>query len=901
MLYFLYTLIIYPLIQIIEFAFMLFQNVFKNAGVSVIGVSLAVSILCLPLYIVAEHWQQVQRDIEKKLDPSIRRIKTAFKGDEQYMILSTFYRQNHYSPIMAMRSSFGLLIQIPFFIAAYSFLSHLPILQGKGFWFIRDMGQQDALFSIGSFPINVLPVAMTVINIIAGAIYTKGFKAKDKIQIYGMALVFLVILYASPSGLVLYWTMNNVFSLVKNIFYKIKNPKKVLYILLVAAVAGLDAYLLFVHHGFMHKRLLLAVAVSLLLLAPLAIRCVSYLLDTVLQPLTESPKTRLLLFIPSCLALCLFAGLVIPSFVINSSAVEFANIDGFGSPLYFLYNSTVQMLGLLVFWMCCIYFLFNKRVQTVFAIIMPSILFISLIDAFVFSGDYGTLSRLITFASTITAAPVYQQVLNILCVLAALALPVVIIRFGRVKILTGFVSIILIAECAISIVHLAQIQGAYSEYERTLAGEIQEEKQVTPLYHFSKTGKNVVVFMFDRAENAYVEPIFDAFPELYDIYDGFTLYRNTVSYNQGTLLAAPPLFGGYEYTPAEINRRNTERLVDKQNEALLLMPRIFTETADFTATVSDLSWANYSWIPDMSICNAYPKITGHNVERKYTDLWVKQNPDKVKPNITSNALKRNLVWFSLFKAVPLPMRDSVYDDGGWWSSDNQTSDIMEFIDYYSALDFLPELTDFTGETNAFFSIVNDTTHSGQKLQPPEYEPAMEITNKKKSPVEKYRSVDGNIAMFKRLGEWIEYMKENGCYDNTRIIVVSDHGIGTDEGKELDFPAEWPMSYNPDHNHPLLFVKDFNAKGKLVINNDFMTNADVPAIAFKGIVENPVNPFTGKEIKDVPPEEKKASGIVITHNWRPGGNGLYTFKVPENDWYTIKGNLFDFNNWEKGIK
>ena len=128
-----------------------------------------------------------------------------------------------------------------------------------------------------------------------------------------MALVFLVILYASPSGLVLYWTMNNVFSLVKNIFYKIKNPKKVLYILLVAAVAGLDAYLIFIHHGFMHKRLLLAVAVSLLLLAPLAIRCVSYLLDTVLQPLTESPKTRLLLFIPSCLALCLFAGLVVPS------------------------------------------------------------------------------------------------------------------------------------------------------------------------------------------------------------------------------------------------------------------------------------------------------------------------------------------------------------------------------------------------------------------------------------------------------------------------------------------------------------------------------------------------------------------------------------------------------------
>ena len=41
----LYTIIIYPLIQLIEFAFMLFDNVFKNEGISVIGVSLAVSII----------------------------------------------------------------------------------------------------------------------------------------------------------------------------------------------------------------------------------------------------------------------------------------------------------------------------------------------------------------------------------------------------------------------------------------------------------------------------------------------------------------------------------------------------------------------------------------------------------------------------------------------------------------------------------------------------------------------------------------------------------------------------------------------------------------------------------------------------------------------------------------
>ena len=217
---FLYTLIIYPLTILIETAYQLVYAIFDNVGVSVIGVSVAVSFLCLPLYIVAEAWQETERKKQKQMEGGIARIKKTFKGDEQYMILTTFYRQNHYHPLMALRSSFGLLIQVPFFIAAYSFLSNMPALQGQSFAFIKDMGKPDALFYIGSFPVNILPIAMTIINIAGSAVYTKGFKFKEKLPIYAMALIFLAILYDSPAGLVLYWTMNNVFSLAKNIFYK---------------------------------------------------------------------------------------------------------------------------------------------------------------------------------------------------------------------------------------------------------------------------------------------------------------------------------------------------------------------------------------------------------------------------------------------------------------------------------------------------------------------------------------------------------------------------------------------------------------------------------------------------------------------------------------------------------
>jgi membrane protein insertase Oxa1/YidC/SpoIIIJ len=115
----LYTIIIYPITQILEFVFVFFLKLFKETGLSVIFISAAVSVLCLPLYMVAEKWQEIERNIQKYLAPKAAKIKAVFSGDERYMILSAYYRQNHYHPIYALRSSFGLLIQVPFFIAAY--------------------------------------------------------------------------------------------------------------------------------------------------------------------------------------------------------------------------------------------------------------------------------------------------------------------------------------------------------------------------------------------------------------------------------------------------------------------------------------------------------------------------------------------------------------------------------------------------------------------------------------------------------------------------------------------------------------------------------------------------------------------------------------------------------------
>jgi len=66
-----------------------------------------------------------------------------------------------------------------------------------------------------------MPILMTVINIASALIYTKNLARRDKIQLYAMAALFLVLLYDAASGLVLYWTCNNIFSLGKNIVYDV--------------------------------------------------------------------------------------------------------------------------------------------------------------------------------------------------------------------------------------------------------------------------------------------------------------------------------------------------------------------------------------------------------------------------------------------------------------------------------------------------------------------------------------------------------------------------------------------------------------------------------------------------------------------------------------------------------
>ncbi len=900
---FLYTLIIYPLYSIIEVAYTIVDKVTHNEGIAVIGVSVAITLLCLPLYAVAEHWQEVERDKQNKMKSGLDRIKKAFSGDERYMMTTTFYKQHHYSPIMGLRSSFGLLIQIPFFLAAYAYLSHLTDLQGESFLFIRDMGSPDALFSIGSFKVNILPIAMTLINCVSGIIYSKGHGLREKIQIFGMAAIFLVVLYNSPAGLVLYWTFNNIFSLVKNVFYKLKNPLKSFWIFCCAACVPIFIFTMFFFKTKTAYKTIFVLAVAVVYALPILLKCVKKVFDKFLTPIFEHGKTRTTIYLLSCALLFILAGFTIPTSLISSSPVEFSGIGSNPDPLGYVQLTLMQAAGFFLFWPICVYFLFNRKVQSILAAAMAFLSISALLNSFVFMLDYGDVSATLTFLNSVDFKPLSAiSLLNIIVLLAVLALVALTIGKLNGRIFTYSFAIVCFAMVAFGFMNIGTIR---SEYKAFVASGNLNDVEIKPIFHLSKDKPNVVLFMLDRSESQYIEEMLKEDPKLKESFSGFTFYPNTVSFNGHTFMGAPLVYGGYEYQPLEMNKRKDELLYKKTNEALLMLPRIFTEQADFHAAITDPSWANYSAYADLTITDGYEKIDGFQTIGKYSTAWYKRQSGDNKLDNTDEILKHNMIVFSIFRECPILLREIVYLKGKYWNSNDNVTSYTNVINNLAPLEFLPELTDFKSENGSYVCMVNELTHSSIFMQAPDYTPVEKVTDYGTSAFRKEEAYHTNMAAIKRVAKWLDYLRENGVYDNTRIIIAADHGRATTEkciekDDELDDLLAGDRYKGRGHFHPLLLVKDFNESGEFKEDMTFMTNGDVPSLALKNLIEKPVNPFTKKEIP-LDTTEIKKDGVVVTPNdlhqaWLY--KDWYTYPVRNDQWWRVKGSIFKASSWSR---
>jgi hypothetical protein len=410
------------------------------------------------------------------------------------------------------------------------------------------------------------------------------------------------------------------------------------------------------------------------------------------------------------------------------------------------------------------------------------------------------------------------------------------------------------------------------------------EDTIMPILHLSKTGKNILVIMLDMAESVFIPYIFDESTELREQFSGFVYFPNTITFNGWTYGGAPPIFGGYEYTPVEMNKRADVPWWKKSNEALRLMPRLLSG-AGFSVVVTDPPYAGNNWIPDLRVYGDDSSVSGYITDGVYTDLWLKRNNIALPPH--STVLKRNVLWYALFRELPLAFRQAVYA-GGAWSAPFSEYRMRLMLNGYAVLDYLDELTDFSSPAeNAAVFMVNNTTHESFFLEAPEYRPRLNINDYGKSRFSKSRWYHVNAAAMKRLAEYFDFLKANNVYDNTRIILVSDHA-----GLEVSYITKTALPFHVDQFNALLMVKDFNAAGELKTDITFMTNADVPSLAAEGIIENPVNPFTGNMING---QKNPPFPVLIK---RVNKINETEIELNSRNLFYVKDNIFDAVNWQK---
>jgi YidC/Oxa1 family membrane protein insertase len=164
------------------------------------------------------------------IQPKVKALQEQYKSDPQQMnkAVMEMYRKNKVNPL---GGCLPLLLQMPIFIALYQTLTQSIELRGaKFFWWIKDLSAPDSFYTLPfSIPllgnhVNILPLLMIGSMIWQQKLTPTASASKEQAKMMLlMPVVFGFIFYNLPAGLVLYWFINNVLTILHQSMMRTKN------------------------------------------------------------------------------------------------------------------------------------------------------------------------------------------------------------------------------------------------------------------------------------------------------------------------------------------------------------------------------------------------------------------------------------------------------------------------------------------------------------------------------------------------------------------------------------------------------------------------------------------------------------------------------------------------------
>jgi YidC/Oxa1 family membrane protein insertase len=186
-----------------------------NWGWSIILLTILIKLVFFPLS--AASYKSMAR--MKEVQPRLLVMKEQFKGEPQKMnqAMMEMYRKEKINPL---GGCLPVVIQIPVFIALYwVLLSSVELRGAPWILWVHDLSLPDTsisdLIGLNSIPIGILPIIMAASMFVQTKLNpTPPDPIQAKVMMY-MPLIFSVMFFFFPAGLVLYWVVNNLLSIAQ--------------------------------------------------------------------------------------------------------------------------------------------------------------------------------------------------------------------------------------------------------------------------------------------------------------------------------------------------------------------------------------------------------------------------------------------------------------------------------------------------------------------------------------------------------------------------------------------------------------------------------------------------------------------------------------------------------------
>ncbi len=188
-----------PLLKVIN----IFYDYVGNYGVAIIILTFLIRLLFYPLSFKSYKSMKAM----SKLQPKLKELQVKYKGKPELLNKATMelYKKHKVNPF---GGCLPVVIQIPVFFALYNVLLNAIELRGAPFAFwITDLSVKD--------PYYILPIIMGLTMFLQQKLTPSTMDPKQQKIMMFMPLIFTVMFLSFPAGLVIYWTTNNILTILQ--------------------------------------------------------------------------------------------------------------------------------------------------------------------------------------------------------------------------------------------------------------------------------------------------------------------------------------------------------------------------------------------------------------------------------------------------------------------------------------------------------------------------------------------------------------------------------------------------------------------------------------------------------------------------------------------------------------